>query len=258
MKCDLDALVVDLDDVIRRRHRATHPHGGDGARVYDPHPGDTPDVGDVPVAREDHVHFELTQDGHNVARVAQVVHVAARTRDGEDVVVDHEYPRTAVPAAELRVEPAVVLAPDLSLVEVGLGRVERHHLGDAFRDGDLGRALPDAEELLEVPVADVLGIVVAHRVDDVRALQLVEVLSGLLEFPTVAFHSQVPDDGNEVRLERVTLLDGGLKEILPEQPGAHVHIRHLYYSHAPAPSRSCQRATRRLLRRSLVSARPTG
>src|SRR5215210_9162159 len=116
MKCDLDALVVDVDDVVGRRHRAAHSHGGDGARVYDPHPRDAPDVGDVPVAREDHVHFELAQDGHYVARVAQVVHVAAGARDGEDVVVDHEYPRTAVPAAELGVEPAVVLAPDLSLV----------------------------------------------------------------------------------------------------------------------------------------------
>src|SRR5215210_3704722 len=104
--------------------------------MYDPHPRDAPDVGNVPVTREDHVHFELAQDGHNVARVAQVVDVAARTGDGEDVVVDHQYPRTAVPAAELRVEPAVVLAPYLTLVEVGLRRVEDDDLGHPFGNGD--------------------------------------------------------------------------------------------------------------------------
>jgi hypothetical protein len=138
--------------------------------VYDPHPGDAPDVWDVPVAREDHVHLELAQDGHDVASVAQVVHVAARTGNRQYVVVDHEYLGTAVPAAELGVQPTVVLASDLPLVEVGLRRIEDDDLGHPFGDGDLGRHLSYVEELLEVPVTDVLGVMVAHRVDDVRAL----------------------------------------------------------------------------------------
>src|ERR671911_2013775 len=199
--------------------------------MHDPHPRDAPDVRDVPVAREDHVDLQLAQDGHHVAGVAQVVDVTPRAWDGEDVVVDHEYPRPTVPAAELGVEPAIVLAPNLSLVEIRLGRVERDYLGLSLGDGDLGRPLPYAEELLEVPVADVLGVVVAHSVDYVRTLQTIEILFRLLELPAVSFHRQVTHDGNEVRLHSVALLYGGLQEILPKQPRTHVDIGHLYYPH---------------------------
>src|SRR5919107_847970 len=235
---NLDALVVDLDDVVRRRHRAAHTHRRYGARVHDPHPRDAPDVGDVPVAREDHIHPQLTQDCHDVASVAQVVDVASRAGDGQDVVVDHEYPWPAVPAAELGVEPTVVLAPDLSLVEIRLRRVERDDLGLSLGDGDLGRPLPYAEELLEVPVADVLGIMVAHSVHDVRTLQMVEIASRLLELPAVSLHRQVTHDGHEIRLQSVALLDGSLEKILPKQTRTHMNIRHLYYPHPSLPSES--------------------
>src|SRR5215218_8678262 len=190
----------------------------------------------MPVARKDHVDLQLAQDGHHVAGVAQVVDVASRARDGEDVVVDHEYPRPTIPAPELGVEPAVVLAPDLSLVEIRLGRVERDDFCFSLGDWDLGRPLPYAEELLEVPVADILGVVVAHRVDYVRTLQTVEILFCLLELPAISLHRKIPHDGYQVRLQSVALLDGGLQEILPKQPRTHVDIGHLYYTHPSLPS----------------------
>src|ERR671911_1678343 len=198
--------------------------------MHDPHPRDAPDVRDVPVAREDHIDLQFAQDGHHVARVAQVVDVASRARDGEDVVVDHEYPRPAVPSPELGIEPAVMLAPDLSLVEIRLGRVQHDDLGLSLGDGDLGRPLPDAEELLEVPVADVLGVVVAHSVDYVRTLQTIEILFRLLELPAVSLHRKIPHDGYQVRLQSVALLDGIFQEILSKQPRTHVDIGHLYYT----------------------------
>src|SRR5215208_2030235 len=188
------------------------------------------------MAREDYVDFQLSQYGHDIAGVAQVVDVPSRARDGEDVVVDHQYSRPGVPAAELGVEPAVVLAPDLPLVEVRLGRVERDDLGLSLGDRDLGRPLPYAEELLEVPVADVLGVMVAHRVDHVRTLQTVEILSCLLELPPISLHRKISHDGYQVRLQSVALLDGSLQEILSKQTRTHVDIGHLYYPHLSLPS----------------------
>ena len=84
-------------------------------------------------------------------------------------MVDDEYPRPPVPAAELGVEPGVMLAADLSLVEVGLGGVQSDDLRLALGDRDEARTLPQPEDVLEVPVSDVLGVVVAHDHHHVRA-----------------------------------------------------------------------------------------
>ena len=88
-------------------------------------------------------------------------------------MVDHDDPGPLRPTTELGVEPAVVLAPDLALVDVGLGGVDRHDLRAApatYRRDRVARP----EEVLEVPVADVAGIVIAHRHHDVAARERVE------------------------------------------------------------------------------------
>ena len=87
------------------------------------------------VSGQHQVDVELAQDRHHITGVAEVVDIAASARDGEDVMVDHNDPGPLRPTTELGVEPAVVLAPDLALVDVdvGLGGVDRHDLRAARR-----------------------------------------------------------------------------------------------------------------------------
>src|SRR5918997_260264 len=231
----LDGLLVELDDVVRRRHRAAHPHARHRPGVHDPDPRDAPDVRDVAVSGEDHVDLDLPEDGHHVAGVAQVVHVAPRAGNREDVMVDDDYLRSPLPAPEFGVDPRVVLPPDVPLVEVGLGRVERHDLGLAIPHGHRCGSLTQAEEVLEVPIADVLGVVVAGDHDDVRAFQPVQVLLRRLELPPVTLHREVAGDCYEIRLQRVGLLERSLQKIQPEEPRSHVDVRHLHYLHLRLP-----------------------
>src|SRR5215212_1643451 len=116
------------------------------------------------------------------------------------MVVDHKYPRSPVPTAKLGVEPAVMLPPNLAFVQIRLGRVERHDLRLALGYRNRGSTLAHPEEILEVSVANVPGVVVSHRHDQVLALDAIEILLRLLELPPVALHSKVPDDGDEVGL----------------------------------------------------------
>ena len=77
-------------------------------------------------------------------------------------------------ARELLREPAVARPADLPVVEVGLGGV---HADD--RDVVEVQRLPARpDELLEVHVADVAGVVVAGDHDDLRALDALQVLLG--------------------------------------------------------------------------------
>jgi len=58
-----------------------------------------------------------------------------------------------------------VSEPAVPLVEVGLGGVDRHHLGATLADVHRHDGVAGAEEVFEVPVADIASIVVAHRHD---------------------------------------------------------------------------------------------
>ena len=103
--------------------------------------------------------------------------------------------------------------------------------GSCTRD----RSLAQPEEVLEVPVADVLGVVVAHRHHDVLALEAVQVPLRLLELPPVALHREVPGYHYEIRLQGVGLLDGGVEELGAEEPRAHVYVGDLDYAHSLCP-----------------------
>ena len=131
------------------------------------------------------------------------------------------------PPAQLGVDPAVVLAPDLALVEVGLGRVDRDDLGAALGDGDRRDRVAGAEEVLEVPVADVTGVMVAHRDDHVRARELIQELPAPLELAAIALHRQVAGDDHQVGIELVGLRDGGAQQLAAEEPLADMQVRHL-------------------------------
>ena len=102
---------------------------------------------------------------HSIASpgVVDDVALAPGARHRQQVVVEHEDLELRRLRGELLLDPAVATASDLTVVEVGLGRVDRD-------DGDAVLAehrVALAEELLEVDVADVARVVVA-RDDDER------------------------------------------------------------------------------------------
>src|SRR5215217_3089241 len=233
---NLYALLVELDDVVAWRHRAANAHAGNCPGVHDPHPRDAPDIRDVAMPREDHVHPKISQYRHYIAGVVKDVHVAARTGDGEDVVVYQEHRRPPIPIPKFGGEPAVVLPPHLSVVQVRFGRVEHHDLRRALRHRYRNRPLAHPEYLLEVPVSNTPRVVVAHSHDHMFALQTVQILLRLLKLPPVALCSQIPDDGNKIGLHGVRLLDGRREEIGPEQARSYVNIRHLDYLHLTSPA----------------------
>ena len=82
------------------------------------------------------------------------------------------------------------------MVEVGLGRVD----GDDGRRADPQHRVPVAEELLEVDVADVAGVVVAGDHDHRLALDLVEVAARLLVLVLEAERRQVAGADDDVGL----------------------------------------------------------
>src|SRR6185436_8880012 len=106
-----------------------HAQSRDRARVHHPDSRDAPYVGNVAVAGQHEIDLELAQDRHHVSRVPEVVDVTAGAGDGQDVVMDDDDPGSVGPATERRVEPAVMLAPDLAFIDVGLGRVDGDHPG---------------------------------------------------------------------------------------------------------------------------------
>ena len=63
---------------------------------------------------------------------------------------------------EFGLDPAVAAAADLAVVEVGLGRIDRHHGHPALAQ----HRVPGAEQLLEVDVADVSRVVVPGYDDE--------------------------------------------------------------------------------------------
>src|SRR3954447_3726954 len=87
---DVDVALVDLDHVVTGARFAPEPHRGDRAGVDDEQVLQPPGVGHVLVAREDEVDARALQALDAVAGVVDDVALAARARDGEQVVVQDE------------------------------------------------------------------------------------------------------------------------------------------------------------------------
>jgi hypothetical protein len=106
--------------------------------------------------------------------------------DRQQVVVQHEDAELGV-GRKLLLDPRVAAATDDAVVEVGLRGVDGHE-----RDAVLaqhGRAR--ADQLLEMHIADVAGVVVARDRDHIRTVQAVEVRAGLGVLLPVAEGRQV-------------------------------------------------------------------
>src|ERR671925_538030 len=221
---DLHLVGPELDDVVGGRHRTPEAQARDSARVDHAHAHDAPHIGDVPVTREHHVDLELAQEAHHIARFPKAVAVAPGPWPRQDVVVDDEDPRSAVPAAELCVDPAVVLASHFPLVEIRLGGVEGYELRLTLGHRDRLSPLAGAEEILEIPVADVPRVVIPHDDNDVGATEPVEVAADLLELVSVAVGGQIAGDGHQIGRESVGLLDRRGQQIRFEESRADVDI----------------------------------
>ena len=140
--------LVDPDQVVRRVREAARAERRDRAGVDDEHPGDRPDVRDVAVAGQDEVDAALAQQREHVAGVEHLVALAAGARDRHQVVVADEDAQVGV-AGEALLDPAVVLAPDLALVEVGLRRVDRDERDIEPGELEPQPRVPRAEGVLE-------------------------------------------------------------------------------------------------------------
>ncbi len=110
------------------------------------------------------------------------------------------------------------------MVEVGLGGVD----GDDRRLRDPQDGVPAPEELLEVDVAHVPGVVVARDHDEVLALDPVEVGAGLRVLLLEAEGGQVTGADDDVRRELVDLADRPLEQVGQEVLAAAVQVRELH------------------------------
>jgi len=124
------------------------------------------------------------------------------------VMVDHQYLWASVPPSKLRVQPGVVLATYLALVEIRLAGVQGHHLGLPFGYRKRQAALPVAEQILEMVIPDVVAVVVAGNHDNVLALQPIQVGLRRFKFLPVSLRGEIPGYGHEVGVVGVDLLYG--------------------------------------------------
>ena len=105
-----------------------------------------------------------------VAGVVDDVPLAAGARDRQQVVVQDEHLQ-ARRLLELLLDPAVAAPADLAVIEIGLRRVDCDD-GDPVAVHDRA-ALPD--QLLEMHVADVSGVVVSGHDNECVTLDRVQV-----------------------------------------------------------------------------------
>ncbi len=184
----------------QRRDRA----GVDDEQILEP-----PRIRHVLVTTEDEVDLRALQALDRVTGVVDDVPFASCARYGQEVVV-HDEDAQLGRGLELLLDPPIAPAPDLSMVEVGLGRVDaddRHVVLAQHR-------VTVAEQLLEVDVADIPRVMVARDDHDRLALDLVEVLARRLVLLAEAERGQVAAADDDLRAQLVDLVDRALEQSL--------------------------------------------
>ena len=136
---------------------------------------------------------------------------------------------------EAVLDPAVVLAPDLALVDVGLRRVDRDERDLHPVELEPEPVVARAERLLVEDVAHVPRVVIPRDEDDVLALDPAELLARLLVLLREAVVGEVARDDDEIRPRLVHLGDRGVQELAPVPAGTDVHVGELRDQHRTEP-----------------------
>jgi hypothetical protein len=215
---DRDVPVVELQDVVAGLRVSAHAERGTRAGARQVHLLEPPHVRHVLVAREHDVRTGVDEHLEHVAGVHHRAPLTAGPGDRDQVVVEHEDLQLRG-LRELLADPAVVASTDHPLVQIGLARVG----ADDPHAGDVDRPVPRPDQLLEVQVPDVAGVVVAGNgvergVDPVREREPRLVLLPVPLGREVA----AADDG--VRPQLVQLLDHLVQHVGHEVRRADVRI----------------------------------
>src|SRR5215204_6322486 len=117
------------------------------------------------------------------------VPLAAGARHRQQVVMKHEDAEEGLALTEVLLDPLVAATADQPVVEVRLGGVDREDRNAVHVK--LGPAL--TEQLLEVHIPDVAGVVVARDHDHLPAIDLVQVLARQLVLRAKAVAGEVSD-----------------------------------------------------------------
>src|SRR5262249_24137525 len=137
------------------------------------------------------------------------------------MVVEDEDAQLGAALRELLLDPGVAATTYLAVVEVGLSRVDRHDRHSFSLDD----VVPRPEQLLEVDVPDVAGVVVAGDHDHRVALEPVEVRLRLKVLVLEPHRRQVSRADDDVRPHVVDLVDRPLHQPWNEVRLAAVDVR---------------------------------
>jgi hypothetical protein len=178
-------------------------------------------VRDVLVAGEYDVDGGVLEKGENVTSVPDDVALSSCSGDGDQMVMEDEYAEVGR-FGELLSDPVISLPPDLTLGQVGLGAIDTHQRQALGIGGALHMDYPVAfrtrialaEMVLEVQVADVLGVVVARNDHGGEPLlQRPQCITGGEELGGVPLLGEVSGDDDEVRGQLLDLSDRVRQEL---------------------------------------------
>jgi len=146
------------------------------------------------------------------------------------VVVTHEDAKIRGPGEALR-DPPVVLTPDLTLVEVGLGRVDGDERDLEPVELEPPSRVSPSEGVLEQEITDVPCVVVPRDAHDVGTLDRAKLLAGKRVLIGKTVVGEVTGDDDEVRFGCVDLLDRRRQKLTPIAAPTDMDVRDLCDQH---------------------------
>jgi hypothetical protein len=146
------------------------------------------------------------------------------------VVVTHEHAQVSG-GRESVLDPRVVLATDLALVDVRLGRVHRHQSEIGTTRAQAQPHVPGAEDPLELQIPDMARVVIAGNQHESFTRKRGQPLPSQLVLVRVALVGHVTGDYDEIRPRSVDLLDSRAQQRVLMAGAANVEIGQLRDQH---------------------------